>query len=135
MRGISAVGSAQHWQCWGQGFESPMLHQSGIIRTRQMLSGSYCFFRGIILGFEFPDKVYQQSGKIRAKFLRSDFLFVERTPFSWSGLLKSATHVVEKGLFWGSFIRKSPSPEGEMFSQFLPFVVASVAQGKAEVNG
>ena len=25
--GISAVGSAQHWQCWGQGFESPMLHQ------------------------------------------------------------------------------------------------------------
>ena len=24
--GISAVGSAQHWQCWGQGFESPMLH-------------------------------------------------------------------------------------------------------------
>ena len=27
-RGISAVGSAQHWQCWGQGFESPMLHQN-----------------------------------------------------------------------------------------------------------
>ena len=26
-RGISAVGSAQHWQCWGQGFESPMLHR------------------------------------------------------------------------------------------------------------
>lgn len=26
-RGISAVGSAQHWQCWGQEFESPMLHQ------------------------------------------------------------------------------------------------------------
>ena len=26
-RGISAVGSAQHWQCWGQGFESPMLHK------------------------------------------------------------------------------------------------------------
>ncbi len=25
-RGISAVGSAQHWQCWGQEFESPMLH-------------------------------------------------------------------------------------------------------------
>ena len=25
--GISAVGSAQHWQCWGQGFKSPMLHQ------------------------------------------------------------------------------------------------------------
>ena len=24
--GISAVGSAQHWQCWGQGFKSPMLH-------------------------------------------------------------------------------------------------------------
>ena len=27
VRGISAVGSAQHWQCWGQEFESPMLHQ------------------------------------------------------------------------------------------------------------
>ena len=27
VRGISAAGSAQHWQCWGQGFESPMLHQ------------------------------------------------------------------------------------------------------------
>ena len=26
--GISAAGSAQHWQCWGQGFESPMLHQN-----------------------------------------------------------------------------------------------------------
>ena len=30
MRGISAVGSAQHWQCWGQEFESPMLH---LLRT------------------------------------------------------------------------------------------------------
>lgn len=27
-RGVSAVGSAQHWQCWGQGFESPTLHQT-----------------------------------------------------------------------------------------------------------
>ena len=26
-RGISAVGSAPHWQCGGQEFESPMLHQ------------------------------------------------------------------------------------------------------------
>ena len=33
IRGISAAGSAQHWQCWGQGFESPMLHQNNIIRT------------------------------------------------------------------------------------------------------
>ena len=24
--GISAVGSASHWQCGGQGFKSPMLH-------------------------------------------------------------------------------------------------------------
>ena len=28
VRGISAVGSAQHWQCWGQEFESPMLHKT-----------------------------------------------------------------------------------------------------------
>lgn len=27
MWGISAAGSAPHWQCGGQGFESPMLHQ------------------------------------------------------------------------------------------------------------
>ena len=27
-RGISAAGSAQHWQCWGQRFESAMLHQN-----------------------------------------------------------------------------------------------------------
>ena len=27
-RGISAVGSASHWQCGGQGFKSPMLHQN-----------------------------------------------------------------------------------------------------------
>ena len=26
IRGISAVGSAPHWQCGGQGFKSPMLH-------------------------------------------------------------------------------------------------------------
>lgn len=26
--GISAAGSARHWQCRGQGFKSPMLHQS-----------------------------------------------------------------------------------------------------------
>ena len=27
IRGIGAAGSVQHWQCWGQGFKSPMLHQ------------------------------------------------------------------------------------------------------------
>ena len=32
--GISAVGSAQHWQCWGQGFESPILHQAADARRR-----------------------------------------------------------------------------------------------------
>ena len=26
-RGVSAVGSARHWQCRGQGFESPTLHK------------------------------------------------------------------------------------------------------------
>ena len=29
-RGISAAGSAQHWQCWGQRFESAMLHKTKI---------------------------------------------------------------------------------------------------------
>ena len=32
--GISAAGSAQHWQCWGQEFESPMLHQSFAVIPR-----------------------------------------------------------------------------------------------------
>ena len=31
-RGVSAVGSAQHWQCWGHGFESRTLHQKGCIK-------------------------------------------------------------------------------------------------------
>ena len=31
--GVSAVGSAQHWQCWGQGFESPTLHQESHARA------------------------------------------------------------------------------------------------------
>ena len=30
MRGISAVGSAPHWQCGGHGFESRMLHALSI---------------------------------------------------------------------------------------------------------
>ena len=44
-RGISAVGSAQHWQCWGQEFESPMLHHT--VRTRTQFftkKGSGTFF-------------------------------------------------------------------------------------------
>ena len=36
--GISAVGSAQHWQCWGQGFESPMLHQKEKARRSRAFS-------------------------------------------------------------------------------------------------
>lgn len=38
--GISAVGSAPHWQCGGQGFESPMLHQTN--RKHNVLA--VCFF-------------------------------------------------------------------------------------------
>lgn len=44
-RGISAVGSASHWQCGGQGFKSPMLHQCNIIRTFcQLIMGSDLLF-------------------------------------------------------------------------------------------
>ena len=28
MRAFGAVGSAPHWQCGGQGFESPKVHQN-----------------------------------------------------------------------------------------------------------
>lgn len=33
IRGISAVGSASHSHCEGQGFDSPMLHQNNITQT------------------------------------------------------------------------------------------------------
>ena len=43
-RGISAVGSAQHWQCWGQGFESPMLHQKNSdLKTSRSFSVLFAF--------------------------------------------------------------------------------------------
>ena len=37
VRGISAVGSAQHWQCWGQEFESPMLHHKTTLNSTTRL--------------------------------------------------------------------------------------------------
>ena len=49
-RGISAVGSAQHWQCWGQGFESPMLHQTKPHPNRMR----FCFI-------QVADLVYHQT--------------------------------------------------------------------------
>ena len=50
VRGISAAGSAQHWQCWGQEFESPMLHQTQEIRTSSRLGmGSDFFFLSQVL--------------------------------------------------------------------------------------
>ena len=39
-RGISAVGSASHWQCGGQGFKSPMLHQ----KSTEHFCVSYFFY-------------------------------------------------------------------------------------------
>ena len=36
--GISTVGSAQRSQCWGQGFDSPMLHQSSSNTNRRCFS-------------------------------------------------------------------------------------------------
>ena len=40
-RGISAVGSAPHWQCGGQGFESPMLHQK---RSKRCIACSVFYY-------------------------------------------------------------------------------------------
>lgn len=39
--GISAAGSARHWQCRGQGFKSPMLHQTR--SWSQTRSGPFCY--------------------------------------------------------------------------------------------
>ena len=53
-RGISAVGSAPHWQCGGQGFKSPILHQksskqAGLLDfsffTQNTISMKFCDFR------------------------------------------------------------------------------------------
>ena len=51
IRGISAVGSAQHWQCWGQGFESPMLHQNSRSRSDRefLIIGVILKIRNMIL--------------------------------------------------------------------------------------
>ena len=45
-RGISAAGSAQHWQCWGQRFESAMLHKAKI---SELDKGSDIFVLGAVL--------------------------------------------------------------------------------------
>ena len=42
--GISAVGSASHWQCEGQGFESPMLHQKNSDFTLFREIGIFIYF-------------------------------------------------------------------------------------------
>lgn len=41
--GISAVGSASHWQCGGQGFKSPMLHQLYPVRNKSFLPPKFYF--------------------------------------------------------------------------------------------
>ena len=44
LRGISAAGSAQHWQCWGQRFESAMLHHQGTLVDQ----GFLFFFQALV---------------------------------------------------------------------------------------
>ncbi len=41
VRGISAVGSAPHWQCGGHGFKSRMLHFCKAEPCEVCLSGGY----------------------------------------------------------------------------------------------
>lgn len=52
-----------------------------------------------------------------------------------AGANQFATRMVKKKPFSGLPDPEEPFFAREMFSQFLPSVVASVAQGKAEVNG
>ena len=59
-RGISAVGSASHWQCGGQGFKSPMLHQ----KSRHK--------RG---GFFHPRKIYRNPYYCRKQYKQKEILF------------------------------------------------------------
>ncbi len=49
-RGISAVGSAQHWQCWGHGFESRMLHQNqNLSKKRMALIGRFLYYFNLFI--------------------------------------------------------------------------------------
>ena len=49
MWGISAVGSAQHSHCWGQGFDSPMLHHFSFY-PESCPSGRRCSTRNAVWG-------------------------------------------------------------------------------------
>ena len=64
--GISAVGSAQHWQCWGQGFESPMLHQSRTVENGRERSTPLHILRKnyLVGGFFIPQNRIPQSRTI-----------------------------------------------------------------------
>ncbi len=72
--GISAAGSASHWQCGGQGFESPMLHQDNVTINRHFLDLRKCLF---IL----TECVY---GTMRVLFRKNQGTFrYWRVPFSY----------------------------------------------------
>ena len=64
--GISAVGSAQHWQCWGQGFKSPMLHHPAST-SKEVL---FCFISVFYIeNVEKIDKEWKKSTKNEEKIL------------------------------------------------------------------
>lgn len=56
LRGISAVGSAPHWQCGGQGFKSPMLHQKNRYQFLRCLF-FYTIKRGLETNSDLTDAV------------------------------------------------------------------------------
>ena len=43
--GLSSAGRALHWQCRGQGFDSPRLHQPSSSRHAELASASICQLR------------------------------------------------------------------------------------------
>ena len=63
--GISAAGSARHWQCRGQGFKSPMLHQ---IRTAILIQNCGSVFLleiTVIKGFLQKEKFRCEIHKVK----------------------------------------------------------------------
>ena len=68
IRGISAVGSAPHWQCGGQGFDSPILHQKTV--DYEIKSTAF-FFKGDeyeILYIAKHTEPVERDGKIYKRF-------------------------------------------------------------------
>ena len=78
--GYSSAGRAPHWQCGGQGFESPYLHHNKFCikkRESHLINGNPAFsiFRQSLLNFTKKDDLLYQLNNLIYKVLRVELLF------------------------------------------------------------